>query len=95
MPVVNGEFVLIDLLLALRERKIYSLFVEGGAKTYGSFLNQNLVDRLYLFLAPKMIGKGLAWNAHANPASLEKIRHLARVFEANFGEDSLITGRLM
>ena len=37
-----------------------SLFIEGGAETAASFLKAGLVDRLLLYRAPILIGKGLA-----------------------------------
>ena len=40
-----------ELLHKLTELKIQSVFVEGGARTYGSFLNQNLVNRIYHYTA--------------------------------------------
>ena len=39
--------------------QINSLFVEGGAATAASFLRARLVDRLLLYRAPILIGKGL------------------------------------
>jgi len=36
------------------------LFIEGGARTAGSFLAEDLVDRLLLYRAPILIGGGMA-----------------------------------
>ena len=38
---------------------VHYLYVEGGAKTAGSFLAQDLVDRLEIYRAPIVIGAGL------------------------------------
>ena len=39
--------------------RVQSLFVEAGPELASALLRQNLVDRLRLFIAPKMIGNGL------------------------------------
>ncbi|MCX7800372.1 MAG: bifunctional diaminohydroxyphosphoribosylaminopyrimidine deaminase/5-amino-6-(5-phosphoribosylamino)uracil reductase RibD [Fimbriimonadales bacterium] len=52
----------LDLRALLRElfaRGVTGLLVEGGARTVGSFLREGLVDRLELFLAPKLLLDGL------------------------------------
>ena len=40
----------------LGERDICSLFVEGGAAVNFSFLREGLVDKVYAFVAPKIVG---------------------------------------
>jgi diaminohydroxyphosphoribosylaminopyrimidine deaminase / 5-amino-6-(5-phosphoribosylamino)uracil reductase len=44
------------LLRKLSARGILSLLVEGGSEVLGSFFDQGLVDRVYWFLAPKVVG---------------------------------------
>lgn len=39
-------------------RPMQSVLVEGGARLASSLLVQDLVDRLYLFVAPKVLGAG-------------------------------------
>lgn len=49
----------INLLLLLQElgsREITSVLVEGGAKVNGSFTYNKLVDKVYWFIAPQIIG---------------------------------------
>jgi diaminohydroxyphosphoribosylaminopyrimidine deaminase/5-amino-6-(5-phosphoribosylamino)uracil reductase len=40
----------------LGKRDIISVLVEGGAEVHGGFFYDNLVDKVYLFFAPKIIG---------------------------------------
>ena len=47
-----------DALVALRERGIRSLLVEGGATLASAFLQEALVDRLIIFRAPLVLGGG-------------------------------------
>lgn len=51
----------VDLRLALRElqaRGVQTLMVEGGATVIGSFLRGGLVDELYVYVAPLVVGGG-------------------------------------
>ncbi len=41
------------------ENQVTSLLVEGGGKVFTSFLKEKLVDKIYYFLSPKILGKGL------------------------------------
>lgn len=51
----------IPLLLDLLGQKgITSLFVEGGSKVNGSFIQSHLVNQIIMYIAPKIIGGALA-----------------------------------
>ena len=56
LPLVRGRVSLTELLKQLGNRDITSLLVEGGAEVHGGFFYDNLVDKVYLFFAPKIIG---------------------------------------
>jgi diaminohydroxyphosphoribosylaminopyrimidine deaminase / 5-amino-6-(5-phosphoribosylamino)uracil reductase len=60
-PVLDGRVELPKLMPILFDRGITSLLVEGGAQTLSSFIVQGLVNRLELFIAPKLLGDGPAW----------------------------------
>jgi diaminohydroxyphosphoribosylaminopyrimidine deaminase/5-amino-6-(5-phosphoribosylamino)uracil reductase len=47
-----------EALVALRELEIRSMLVEGGAGLAGSLLESRMVDRLVIFRAPILLGKG-------------------------------------
>ena len=50
------------VLSQLENFDIHSILVEGGAQVHASFLKSKLVDKIYLFLAPRILGKeGLSW----------------------------------
>ncbi len=40
----------------LYENNIYSIMIEAGGSLNGAFIKENLIDKLYLFLAPKILG---------------------------------------
>jgi len=48
------------LLSVLRARSLVSVFVEGGGKTVSAFLEQGLLDRLQIAVAPIVISSGRA-----------------------------------
>lgn len=50
------------LLVALGELNICSILVEGGGTLHGSLVQHKLVDRVYFFIAPKIIGGAQAKN---------------------------------
>jgi diaminohydroxyphosphoribosylaminopyrimidine deaminase/5-amino-6-(5-phosphoribosylamino)uracil reductase len=56
LPLTRGRVSLSALVDRLGNRDITSLLVEGGAEVHGAFFYDNLVDKVYLFFAPKIIG---------------------------------------
>jgi len=50
---------LAQLLKKAGENQITSLLVEGGSRVFTSFLKEKLVDKIYYFLSPKILGDGL------------------------------------
>jgi diaminohydroxyphosphoribosylaminopyrimidine deaminase / 5-amino-6-(5-phosphoribosylamino)uracil reductase len=54
----------VDLGVVTRElcvRGVHTLLVEGGAAVHRSFLDAGLVDRIYLYVSPKILGGGRNW----------------------------------
>jgi diaminohydroxyphosphoribosylaminopyrimidine deaminase/5-amino-6-(5-phosphoribosylamino)uracil reductase len=47
---------LLKMLDALGRRRWTNLLVEGGAAVFGSLFDQNAVDEIHVFVAPKLIG---------------------------------------
>lgn len=56
ISVDSEKISLSNLLSELRQREIISLLIEGGGKTLGSFVDAKLVDKVYAFYAPIIIG---------------------------------------
>ena len=56
------------LLKRLSELDITSVFIEGGAKTYGAFLNDKLVNRIYHYTGPMEVSEAnmLDWLSYVN-----------------------------
>lgn len=70
----------VDLRLALRElaaRGIQTLLVEGGATVIGAFLRAGLVDEMFVYVAPVVVGGG-APSLVEGPGA-EKAEHVLRL----------------
>jgi len=74
-----------DELHALAAEGVQSLLLEGGPTLAASFLEADLVDKLLLFVAPKLAGAG-----PAAFAALRSPRSLVRLGATPVGEDVLL-----
>jgi diaminohydroxyphosphoribosylaminopyrimidine deaminase/5-amino-6-(5-phosphoribosylamino)uracil reductase len=88
----RGRIDLEDLLRKLALRGIAHLLVEGGAEVHRSFLEADLVDRVIVFIAPKILGGGVDWIAGDGPARMADALRLERVDVRRVGDDVLVTG---
>ena len=61
----NAKLNLAELFKKLFDMKIMSVFVESGGILNGELLEKNLVDKIYHFIAPKIIGDNSAKSAFA------------------------------
>jgi diaminohydroxyphosphoribosylaminopyrimidine deaminase / 5-amino-6-(5-phosphoribosylamino)uracil reductase len=82
------------LLDRLGRMDLLSVLVEGGAAVHGSFFDHGLVDRVYAYLSPTIIGGADAPGAvgGSGPASIARALRLANVEVARLGDDLLISG---
>jgi diaminohydroxyphosphoribosylaminopyrimidine deaminase/5-amino-6-(5-phosphoribosylamino)uracil reductase len=73
------------------------VLVEGGAGIHASLLEAGLVDRLAVFVGPKVIGGATAPGpvAGAGRARMAEALRLARVEVSRLGDDALICGEIM
>ena len=56
LPLKDGSLPIEQVVQKLSELNITSLLVEGGSAVHGAFYDSGLVDRVYAFIAPKLIG---------------------------------------
>ena len=82
---------IIDILY---EIGIMSIYVEGGSFTLGAFFDAKLVDKIYLFIAPKIIGgtKALTSIGADGAASPEEAVTIRDIHIDKIGNDFLVTG---
>jgi diaminohydroxyphosphoribosylaminopyrimidine deaminase/5-amino-6-(5-phosphoribosylamino)uracil reductase len=90
----QGRVNLRSCLSRLGEMGMMSLMVEGGSQVNGSFLDEGLVDRLLLFLSPKLIGDSKAIGIFGGNGveTLREAIPLKDLKIKKIGEDILIEG---
>jgi len=88
-----GGVDLRDLLAKLAARGVTHLLVEGGAEVNARFLGAGLVDRLALFVAPRIAGGGRSWVAGEGVARMAEALRLEELTVERIGADLLVTGR--
>jgi diaminohydroxyphosphoribosylaminopyrimidine deaminase/5-amino-6-(5-phosphoribosylamino)uracil reductase len=59
IKVAFGELFIENFLQALYQRKIQSVYVEGGTTLLQSFIDANLFDEIRVFRSPKQLYKGI------------------------------------
>ncbi|MGH7907300.1 MAG: bifunctional diaminohydroxyphosphoribosylaminopyrimidine deaminase/5-amino-6-(5-phosphoribosylamino)uracil reductase RibD, partial [Candidatus Binataceae bacterium] len=55
----GDELALDELMYEMGKRKLNRVLIEGGAHTAGSALRYGIVDRIAMFIAPRIVGAGL------------------------------------
>jgi diaminohydroxyphosphoribosylaminopyrimidine deaminase/5-amino-6-(5-phosphoribosylamino)uracil reductase len=90
----SGKVDLKSSLIELGEMGMMSLLVEGGGQINGSFLDQGLIDKIFLFLSPKLIGDPLAPGIFSGVgfASLKETISIKDLKVRRIGEDILLEG---
>jgi diaminohydroxyphosphoribosylaminopyrimidine deaminase/5-amino-6-(5-phosphoribosylamino)uracil reductase len=89
----RGRVDLADLLARLGRRGVTTVLAEGGAEVARSLLEGGQVDRLMLFLAPKLAGGGLSWLPGTGPARMADALALHDLEVRRVGRDLLLTCR--
>lgn len=93
-PEAEGGLDLAALLDLLGGKGIQSLLVEGGAGILGSMLRSRLVDKIYVFKAPKMLGGDDGVPVAAGPGArrMDECLVLENIRVRRFGDDVMIRG---
>jgi len=92
----EGRVDLRSCLSKLGEMEITSLLVEGGSHINGSFLDEGLIDKLILFLSPRVIGDQQAPGIFGGRgvSSLQQAVGLREMRMKKVGEDVFLEGYL-
>jgi diaminohydroxyphosphoribosylaminopyrimidine deaminase/5-amino-6-(5-phosphoribosylamino)uracil reductase len=93
-PGRGGRVPLPALLSALAKRRITSLLLEGGSELNASALRAGLVDRVMLYVAPRLLGgrNAIGLIGGLSPARLGDAVALERLSIRKIGDDMLIQG---
>lgn len=92
----NDKVDIEKLLNILGQQNICSILVEGGATLSGSFVAKKLVDKVYFFIAPKIVGGKEAKTPVAGTGilNLQEALALKDIQIEKLEEDVLIIGRV-
>ncbi|UCF83552.1 MAG: dihydrofolate reductase family protein, partial [Desulfobacteraceae bacterium] len=93
-PMKKGRIDLVALIGVLEKMSVSSLLVEGGASITGSLLREKLVDKFYIFVAPKILGgeDGIAMAAGPGAKRIDECLSLKDIQVKRFGDDILVAG---
>lgn len=91
---IDGSLDLENLLKQLYTQGLRSVMVEGGAMTASSFIDGRLVNRLYMFQAPIIMGAGgsRSWTENVRVATMKEKIHVKNPRYMTFGDDFMISG---
>lgn len=91
-PEDNGGLVNLDALMSLLHKKgIYSLYVEGGSALLSRFVKERRFERLSVYIAPKLLGEGLAPLAELGIQDINQAMNLKNPMVEMLGEDIFVT----
>ncbi len=90
----DGRVDLLSLWRKLGQAGIAAVLVEGGSKIYSALLKANLVDKVCVFIAPRILGDGLSALQNLGITNLEKSISLRDVSRRILDGDLLVTGRV-
>lgn len=88
----RGKIDLSDMLTRAADFGLRSVLVEGGARLASSLLRENLVNKMVVFVAPRLLGNGLPALADLGVTSLSDSLRLDRVTVSQCGADAVVIG---
>lgn len=90
------KIILDSLLKNLAARGVTNLLVEGGSRVLGAFFDARLIDEVYAFIAPKLIGGAAATSPIAG-TGINEMNHALTFSSTTWissGDDMLLHGRV-
>jgi len=90
-PDEDGRLDLRDVMRAAGERDITSLLIEGGGGLAASALRDRIVDRVNIYVAPLIIGRGVSGIGDLGIDALDEAVQLEEVATRRLGPDILYT----
>jgi len=95
LPGRDGRVSIPRLLRRLARAGVTSLLVEGGAETLWEFFRADRVDRVAVFLAPRLLGGRAAPGGIGGAGfSLATTARVSEIEVERLGEDLLVTGKV-
>jgi diaminohydroxyphosphoribosylaminopyrimidine deaminase/5-amino-6-(5-phosphoribosylamino)uracil reductase len=89
----TGSHIPVEYILAeISAMGVNNLMVEGGSKLIDSFVSSGNVDEFSLFIAPKLLGKGLCLSENITFNSMNDVISLKQVKIRKIGDDIWLEG---
>ncbi|NUM71639.1 MAG: bifunctional diaminohydroxyphosphoribosylaminopyrimidine deaminase/5-amino-6-(5-phosphoribosylamino)uracil reductase RibD [Ignavibacteriaceae bacterium] len=85
-----GRLPLGQILSQLYTLDIASVLVEGGAELFTSFISNQLADKLYIFVSPKILNNGISAFRGKDLSNLENAPQFTLAGTEVFGDDVLL-----
>jgi diaminohydroxyphosphoribosylaminopyrimidine deaminase/5-amino-6-(5-phosphoribosylamino)uracil reductase len=87
------EISIPKLMHLLYEKNIVSVFVEGGSAVLGSFLDNRVIDKVYAFYAPRLLGGARSLSlAGKGMSSMRNSLELTDITIKRFEDNFLVSG---
>ncbi|MGN1125148.1 MAG: bifunctional diaminohydroxyphosphoribosylaminopyrimidine deaminase/5-amino-6-(5-phosphoribosylamino)uracil reductase RibD [Candidatus Gastranaerophilaceae bacterium] len=93
IPTINEKINLEELFNVLYKNGLRSVFIEAGGTLNGELIDKNFVDKIYQFVAPKIVGDNSAKSAYSG-REIEDInfsKNFNIISVENYSPDILIT----
>ena len=90
----KGRIDLKELMDELGKKEICSIMIEGGAELNAESIKAGIVDKILVFISPKLIGEGLAALGDLGITKIDKSIKLKNLNYKKIGRDILIEGYL-
>jgi diaminohydroxyphosphoribosylaminopyrimidine deaminase / 5-amino-6-(5-phosphoribosylamino)uracil reductase len=91
-PLKNGKIDLRWVMKSLGQRAIAHVLIEGGGVVIGNALKNGLVDKMMIYVAPKIMGEGLDAIRGLGVFQLANVVTLKNTSVGHIGEDLFIEG---
>ena len=84
----------LPLMKTLYKKGISSIMVEAGGTLNGLLLQEGLVDEVYQFIAPKILGKGINFTGNLDIGTLDRAIDVHDLKIKQFGSDILLNYKI-
>jgi len=93
-PGEGGKVDIVSVLDVLYRKGVTSILVEGGSEINGTFFDRRLIDKIYLFAAPKLVGSHLSSGliGGLGIGEMKEAVHVEDLTVEKIGEDFLFIG---
>ncbi|MBI4722256.1 MAG: bifunctional diaminohydroxyphosphoribosylaminopyrimidine deaminase/5-amino-6-(5-phosphoribosylamino)uracil reductase RibD [Candidatus Stahlbacteria bacterium] len=92
-PNDKGKVDILEVLKRAAKTGIQSILIEGGKEVFTDVLSRQIVDKVYCFIAPKIIGNGVPVIGDLGIKNIQEALTLNAIKIRKFGHDILVEGK--